>query len=254
MRWVTVLQEALQEENRLLLVQQPIIPLTQPDGEVCYELLLRMRQQGNDQLVLPGAFLAAAERYNLSIKLDHWVVTHAIRWLADHPEHVKTLSLCTINLSGLSLSDDRFLGYLRDTLQTSGIAPHKLCFEITETAAIANLGTANRFIRALRDQGCHFALDDFGSGFCSLNYLKNLPVDFLKIDGMFIKNIDTDPIDTTMVQSINDIAHKMGKRTIAEFVENDRTLHIIKDIGIDYAQGYVFGRPTPLSQLLDKKP
>ncbi|MCB1714460.1 MAG: EAL domain-containing protein [Candidatus Competibacteraceae bacterium] len=254
MRWVTVLKEALQEESRLLLMQQPIISLAQPDGEICYELLLRMRQQDSDQLILPGAFLAAAERYNLSIRLDHWVVTHALHWLAAHPEHVKTLSLCTINLSGLSLSDNTFLSYLRDTLKTSGIAPHKLCFEITETAAIANLGTAKRFIRALRDQGCHFALDDFGSGFCSLNYLKNLPVDFLKIDGMFIKNIDTDPIDTTMVQSINDIAHKMGKRTIAEFVENDRTLHIIKDIGIDYAQGYVFGRPTPLSQLLDKKP
>jgi len=252
MRWVTVLKESLQGNSHLLLVQQPIIPLAEDNGGLHYEILLRIQDPETAELVSPGVFLSAAERYKLSPLLDRWVIDTVFRLLAAHPAHLPALSLCTINLSGLSLSDEGFLEHLREALQTSGLAPEKLCFEITETAAIANLNTANRFIWALRDQGCRFALDDFGSGFCSFGYLKNLPVDFIKIDGMFIKNIDRDPVDATMVRAINDIAHKLGKKTIAEFVENERILAKLKTIGIDYAQGYELGRPASLTQLLSQ--
>ncbi|MGD8931122.1 MAG: EAL domain-containing protein, partial [Chromatiales bacterium] len=169
-----------------------------------------------------------------------------------HPQQLNNLHLCSLNLSGLSLSNNTFLAFVIDKLEKCHIPPHKVCFEITETVAIANLSRAIGFISGLRTLGCHFALDDFGSGLSSFAYLKNLPVDFLKIDGLFVKDILDDPMDLAMVKSINEIGKVMGKLTIAEFVENTDILEKLREIGVDYAQGYAIGRPRPIDEMLVK--
>lgn len=245
MRWVTRIQAAL-DENRFELARQPIVALSAGAGEDAhYELLLRMRDEDGN-IVLPDAFLPAAERYNLSVKLDRWVVREAFRLLTQKPDHLEQLYLCSINLSGVSLADEDFLIFVATEFASTGLPPGKVCFEITETAAIANLSGAMRFIEVLRRIGCRFALDDFGSGLSSFAYLKSLPVDFLKIDGVFVKDIVEDPIDRELVRSINEIGHVMGKRTIAEFVENREILAALGEIGVDYAQGFELGKPTLL--------
>jgi len=245
MRWVTRIQTAL-EENRFELARQPIVPLSVSSGnDSHYELLLRMRDE-DGEIVLPDAFLPAAERYNLAVKLDRWVVREAFRLLTRSPGHLEKLFLCSINLSGVSLADEDFLIFVTTEFASTGLPPAKVCFEITETAAIANLPGAMRFMEVLRRIGCRFALDDFGSGLSSFAYLKSLPVDFLKIDGVFVKDIIEDPIDRELVRSINEIGHVMGKRTIAEFVESSEILAALGEIGVDYAQGYELGKPTLL--------
>jgi diguanylate cyclase (GGDEF)-like protein len=245
MRWVNRIQTAL-EENRFELARQPIVSLSTTAGaDTHYELLLRMRDEDGN-IVLPEAFLPAAERYNLSVKLDRWVVREAFRLLTRDPDHLEQLFLCSINLSGVSLADEDFLIFVTTELASTGLPPGKVCFEITETAAIANLPGAMRFIEVLRRIGCRFALDDFGSGLSSFAYLKSLPVDFLKIDGVFVKDIAEDPIDRELVRSINEIGHVMGKRTIAEFVESQEILTALNEIGVDYAQGFELGKPELL--------
>ena len=159
--------------------------------------------------------------------------------------------MCSINLSGLSLTEDQFPEFILAAFRDTGVPADKICFEITETAAITNLTSATHLVTKLRDAGCRFALDDFGSGLSSFGYLKQLPVEFVKIDGMFVRDILEDPIDFAMVRSINEMAHVLGKRTIAEFVENDAILEAIREIGIDYAQGYGVGRPQSLANLED---
>jgi len=246
MNWVARLSRAFDEE-RFRLHWQPILALQADSREGAHgEILLRMvDDQG--QLVPPGSFLPAAERYNLMPRIDRWVVGQALRWLADHPEQ----AICgAINLSGQSLSDDRFLDYVLDELACTGVAPGRVCFEITETAAIANLTKAIRFIGALRQQGCQFSLDDFGSGLSSFGYLKNLPVDFLKIDGSFVRNMARSPIDLAMVTAINNIGHVMGLATIAEFVENEELRLLLVAQGVDFGQGYGLARPVPLEEAL----
>ena len=245
MRWVNRIHTAL-EENRFELARQPIVPLSGPtETDTHYELLLRMRDEDGN-IVLPETFLPAAERYNLSVKLDRWVVREAFRLLTRDPDHLEKLFLCSINLSGVSLADEDFLIFVTTELASAGLPPGKVCFEITETAAIANLSGAMRFIEVLRRVGCRFALDDFGSGLSSFAYLKSLPVDFLKIDGVFVKDIVEDPIDRELVRSINEIGHVMGKRTIAEFVETEEILTALGEIGVDYAQGFELGEPELL--------
>jgi EAL domain-containing protein (putative c-di-GMP-specific phosphodiesterase class I) len=181
--------------------------------------------------------------------IDRWVVRSTLSWLASYPEHLDSLSMCSINLSGHSITDDSFLHFLTGQFKHCGVPADRICFEITETAAVSNLAKATRFIETLRQQGCRFALDDFGSGMSSFAYLKNLPVDFLKIDGAFVRDIMEDEIDFAMVRSINDIGHVMGKKTIAEFVENDDILARIREIGVDFAQGYGIARPAPLENI-----
>lgn len=247
MQWVSEINRAL-EEQRLCLARQPIIPLSgsgkaRAGGH--YELLVRMKKEDGD-LAYPGAFLPAAERYNLAILLDRWVVSSAFAWLLDNPDELASLQMCAINLSGHSLGDPDFLRFLLEKFQEEHIEAENFCFEITETAAIANLGNAIHFITTLKSIGCSFALDDFGTGLSSFNYLKNLPVDYLKIDGSFISEISRDPIDRAMVQSINEIGHVMGKETIAEFVESEEILEILREIGVDHAQGFHVGRPELL--------
>ena len=158
-----------------------------------------------------------------------------------------------LNLSGASLNDDRFLDFLFDLMSQHSVPPHVLCFEITETVTIANLTKATAFMKELKEKGCRFALDDFGSGLSSFEYLKNLPVDYLKIDGCFVKEMVKDSIDCAMVASINQIGHVMGIQTIAENVENRLTLEKLRDIGVDYAQGYHLGRPEPMTEYLQRK-
>jgi len=248
MQRVTQINWAL-GEDRFRLYCQPIIPVAGGDEGAHYELLLRMEDE-EGHLVPPGNFLPAAERYNLATKLDRWVVGTGFDWLSRHPGQLESLGVCAINLSGQSLGDEEFLTFMVGQFEKVDIPPEKICFEITETAAIANLATATGFMVKLKELGCKFALDDFGSGLSSFAYLKNLPVDYLKIDGVFVKDIPDDPIDFAMVKSINEIGQLMGIKTIAEFVENDAILEKLRGLGVDYAQGYGIGKPRPLDELL----
>jgi diguanylate cyclase (GGDEF)-like protein/PAS domain S-box-containing protein len=245
MQWVARLPHAL-KEDRFQLHFMPIVPLGNEDNKgLHYEVLLRMEITGAN-LVLPNLFLPPAERYGLSTKLDRWVVGSVINWLKSHPQHLAGLCLCCINLSGHSLGDEEFLRFVADRLNEVRGLEEKICFEITETAAITRFDSAIRFIKTLKALGCRFALDDFGSGLSSFAYLKTLPVDFVKIDGIFVKDVAVDPIARAMVESINEIGHLMGKKIVAEFVENENILARLGPMGIDYAQGYALGRPRPL--------
>ncbi len=246
MRWVTRIKDALQE-NRFELYLQQIEPIQHDAQGDHYELLIRMRDE-RGHLVMPGAFLPAAERYNLASKIDRWVIGHALEWLRDNPRLLDRLHVCAINLSGQSFGNGDLLDYILERLESCRIPPTRICFEVTETAAVADIVQAARFMQTLKARGCLFALDDFGSGFSSFGYLKNLPVDFLKIDGSFVRLIATDSVDLAMVKSINEIGHLMGKRTVAEFVEDDVVREMLRDAGIDYAQGYAIGRPMPLAE------
>lgn len=243
MRLAAGITEAL-ERDQFNLYAQPIRSLNEDSQGDRFEILLRM--QGEEQAIRPGGFMPVAERFNLSTKIDYWVVDHVINWFEDNTEALERLELCSINLSALSLCDDGFQKHVLTRLKASVIPYSKICFEITETAAISNLNQARLFITALRSAGCHFALDDFGSGLSSLAYLKDLPVDMIKIDGDFIRNITTNKIDLAMVKSIADIARTMGKKTTAEYVESEEALILLKEIGVDYVQGYFLGSPRPL--------
>ena len=212
------------------------------------ELLLRMKDD-EGQLILPGAFIPAAERYGLMAQLDRWVITQTFSWIAENQQLTNSLYKLSINLSGQSFSEEYFLDFVKTRLEDFDIDATKICFEITETAAISNLMKATEFISELKALGCSFALDDFGSGFSSFAYLKNLPVDFIKIDGMFVRDIDKDSIDQEMVRSITNIARAMGKHTIAEFVENDAIKKILEGFGVDYIQGYGVSKPQSLELL-----
>ncbi|AXK40113.1 EAL domain-containing protein [Crenobacter cavernae] len=251
MEWVHRLHRAL-EEGRFCLYAQKIAPLSPRESPgLHFELLLRLHDE-HGKLVPPAAFIPAAERYNLMTSIDRWVVRTALAALAEQPQQDHPWT-CAINLSGASVGDDAFLDYLRETLLKSGVDPARICFEVTETSAIANLACATRFIRELRKLGCRFSLDDFGAGMSSFGYLKHLPVDYLKIDGSFVKDMVDDPIDHAMVEVINHIGHVMGKRTIAEFVENQATLEKLKKIGVDYAQGYGVAKPLPLADVIARE-
>ena len=246
MQWAARINNAL-EENRFELFRQTIQPLQVEEEGAHYEILLRMRDE-NGGIISPGLFIEAAERYGITPKIDRWVIRSAFRWLVSEADERERLSLCSINLSGQSLGDEKFLPFVVDQFQMSGIDATKICFEITETAAIASYSQANRFINALKELGCKFALDDFGTGLSSFGYLKHFPVDFLKIDGSFVKEILHDPIDREMVRSINEIGHLTGKQTIAEFAENEEIITMLRGMGIDYAQGYGVSEPKRVTR------
>ena len=238
------------EDNRLTLYYQSVVPVgghNKSPGHV--EILVRMISISGD-IVPPGSFIPVAERFGQMTGIDKWVVKHAVEWLSERWYGHAPPKLM-INLSGQSIGDETFLPYILDSLNSENIPPGSICFEITETAAMANLDKALAFIQALKSKGCEFALDDFGSGLSSFAYLKKLPVDYLKIDGVFVKEIVNDPIDAAMVKSINEIGHVMGKKTIAEFVENEAILEMLQTIGVDYAQGYGIALPKPLNELVN---
>lgn len=247
MEWVSGIRQAL-SEDRFRLYYQPIVPLQGSGREVNYELLLRMDGEGGG-LTMPTAFLPAAERFNLIPAVDRWVVDHALSWLEARPGHMDLLNSCAINLSGLSLGAEDFLAWILARLDAAQVDPGKICFEITETAAIRNLSVATEFMRRLRHLGCRFALDDFGSGLSSFAYLKNLPVDSIKIDGVFVRDMVGNPVNHALVKSINEIGHVMEKRTVAEFVESDAVRRTLAGIGVDYAQGFGIAMPRPVEDM-----
>jgi len=235
------------EEDRFVLFCQEIMPTSGTCARRHHEVLVRMRD-ANQGLLPPGGFIPAAERYGLIVELDRWVLKNTVRWLSTQALDPATLTLA-VNISGSSLSDRSFLDYVVDQLHTYSAPARSLCFEITETCAIANYTAAERFMKVLKEMGCQFALDDFGTGLSSFHYLKNLPVDYLKIDGGFIRDLTRHQVDVAMVRAINDIAHVLNTRTIAEFVESEAILSLVRELGIDYAQGFAIGRPAPLEDL-----
>jgi EAL domain-containing protein (putative c-di-GMP-specific phosphodiesterase class I) len=249
MQWVTRIQRAL-EEDRLRLSWQEIRRTDGVEERIRHvELLLRMVDDDGSE-ILPMAFIPAAERYSIMPALDSWVIEETLRlcqrYLAtDCEQHY----LFAVNLSGASLKDPAFRRMLLERLQESPDQGPHLCFEITETAAIGNLAVVNEFIGAMRSFGCRFALDDFGSGLSSFTYLKNLKVDYLKIDGAFVRDIASNPIDLSMVEAIHRIGHQMGLKTVAEYVESEQTRVLLRQIGVDYVQGNGVHCPEPLERL-----
>ena len=241
MQWAARITTAL-EDGRFELYRQEILPLQAEEPGSHYEILLRMRDE-QGKVVTPEQFITAAERYGITPAIDRWVVENTFRWLVSEADERDKLALCSINLSGQSLADDKFLPFVIERFHRTGLDARKICFEITETAAIASYSQAIRFIHALRELGCRFALDDFGTGLSSFGYLKHFPIDFLKIDGSFVKEILRDPIDREMVRSINEIGHLTNKKTIAEFAENEEIITMLRGLGVDYAQGYGVGHP-----------
>lgn len=242
-QWLVQLQEAL-DQDRFQLNYQAIMPIQDTDGATHYEILLRMiDDKGN--IVPPGAFIPAAERYQMMGKIDRWVIKNTFDWMDNYWEK-NDKEVFAINLSGQSIADTSLLDEIKEWIGQSSFDPKHLSFEITETAAISNLKVAQHFINDLKSLGCGFALDDFGSGLSSFGYLKNMPVDYLKIDGIFIRDIVSDPIDRAMVEAIHNVGRVLKLKTIAEFVENEDIIEILKEIGVDYAQGYCLDRPKPL--------
>jgi len=247
-RWLRQVQQAI-ELGRFRLLVQAIEPLGAGPGRGRHgELLLRML--GDDgELVTPDSFLAAAERYELMPAIDRWVVDAAFALLEQERGPLSTFGVCAINLSGQSFADPESLRLILRRLDESTIAPAKVCFEITETAAIADLDAACEYIRTVKDRGCRFALDDFGSGVSSFGYLRRLPVDYLKIDGSFVQRMAEDGTDRAMVESINRMAHVLGMQTVAEYVPDARTLELLRRIGVDFAQGSAVQEPQPLGEV-----
>jgi len=241
MGWASRVRDAFENDN-FSLAFQPIISVA--SGAINdYEVLLRMHRKNGD-IILPGGFMPAAERFGLVHNVDRWVVTKALTQLDELSAKFNNNLRFAINLSGRAFEDKQLLPLIRGLIDDSQLSASQLTFEITETAAIANLRDASKFISRLKDLGCEFALDDFGSGFCSFSYLKKLPVDKLKIDGAFVKNLAESHVDQAMVLSMNQIAHALGKKTIAEFVENEQTLQLLKSYGVNFAQGNYLGIPT----------
>lgn len=245
MHWVTRLTHAFQNDQ-LQLYCQPIMSLSNDTELKHYEILLRLRN-GRAGPVLPGTFLPAAERYDVILKIDRWVLERTLQWLAASAERVETLDMCSINLSRRSLADPSFHAFAADLIDASTVPARKLCFEITEHGAIADMQKTIAFIRALSSRGCRFSLDDFGTGMTSFSYLKQLPVDFIKIDGSFIQMMSSSEVDYEMVRFTNDISHMMGRLTIAEYVTDPAILASLRNIGVDFAQGYCIGKPSPLA-------
>ena len=246
-RWVSRLYKAL-DEDRFEIYYQDIIP-ADPQKDILHrEFLLRLLDE-NGKLVPPMSFIPAAERYNLMTNIDKWVVQHGLTQFKRHMD-AGINYICSINISGQSLAQIEFLRYVIDIIDKTEVDPTKICFEITETMAIANISHASKFINTLKGMGCLFSLDDFGSGLSSFAYLKNLNVDYLKIDGCFVRNMLEDEIDHAMVKSITEVGHVMNLKTIAEFVETEAIMDELKKIGVDYGQGFGLCKPTPLRDLL----
>jgi diguanylate cyclase (GGDEF)-like protein len=248
MLWVTRLSEAL-NNDRFQLYCQPIAPLSISESDPShYEILVRLQDQ-NGNLSPPGAFIPAAERYDMIALLDRWVIDHVFDYLQQCRQRKRVRF--AINLSAKSLGDMSLLDYIESRIRSGDVSGQEICFEITESAAVTSLSAARHFITSLKELGCHFSLDDFGRGMSSFSYLKTLPVDYLKIDGSFIKEIVVDPVGRAMVNAINQVAHTMHLQTIAEFVESQAIMNELQQMEIDYAQGYHICKPFPISELTD---
>lgn len=248
MRWINRLTRAL-EKNEFRLYYQSIVPLRDShDLRAKLELLLRLKDEVSGGVILPLDFIPAAERYNLMPQIDRWVIRTALGHYHRFREKSGTEHVFSINLSGESFSDESLVNFIKHEIKKNQVPPENICFEITETAAVHNLNNALGFIKELKSIGCTFSLDDFGAGLSSFAYLKNLPVDYIKIDGIFIKNLDSDPISQAMVEAVHKIGRAMGVQTIAEYVSSSVVRELLTQIGIDYAQGYEVHRPSPLDE------
>jgi diguanylate cyclase (GGDEF)-like protein/PAS domain S-box-containing protein len=244
MHWMTRLGHAFQQDQ-LMLYCQPIVALGDGGQPAYYEILVRLKD-GRARPITPGSFLPAAERYNVILKIDRWVLARTLAWMEANPEQAARLEMCSINLSRRALGDEEFHQFAAELVERAHALAGKLCFEMTENAALADLARTRAFIDSLSPHGCRFALDDFGTGATSFSYLKQLPVDFIKIDGSFIQAMNASDVDFEMVRFTNDISHMMGRRTIAEHVTDPQIAEQLKRIGVDFAQGYWVGRPRPL--------
>jgi len=249
MQWAVRVDKAL-DEDALHLRCQKILPIqSDPTLQPHYEILLGLSDDygGQDEL---GAFIKAAEHHKRMVEVDRWVIRRAFEWISDHENQLLGIASFSINLSGSSLNDERLISFIGNQVRATGVPIEKICFEITETAGITNLSDAADFINTIKSIGCKFSLDDFGSGMSSYAYLKNLPVDFLKIDGVFVKDIARNTSDYAVAKSVCEIGHFLGKTVIAEFVQDRETVAVLRDIGVDYVQGYGVERPRPLDALL----
>lgn len=245
MGWVPKIHEALESSN-LILYGQAIEPTkSESTASTHVEILVRMLGH-NGEVIPPGAFLPAAERYGIMPKIDRWVISNTLRWMEAQQALGNAVPVCAINISGISMSDIKFRDFLLEELSSTSVPTANICFEMTETAAVSQLSSAIEFMTTIKNAGCQFALDDFGSGMSSFNYLKNMPVDYVKIDGAFVSPLMSDETCVVMVRAIGDIARVMGIKTIAEFVENEDIRRRLIDLDIDYVQGYGVGKPQPL--------
>ena len=242
LQWITRIKKALEQDN-FVLALQAVKPVSKANASAHNEVLLRMVDDNGD-LVPPMSFIPAAERYDIMPSLDKWVISSTFRMISELQPRSAKADIYNINLSGQTLCNTDILEFIRRQLDSHGIDASHICFEITETAVIANLSLAIDFISKMKELGCMFALDDFGSGLSSFAYLKKLPVDFLKIDGEFVRDIIDDPMDRAIVSAINDIGHEIGLTTVAEYVENEEILQLIKELGVDYVQGYRVDKPA----------
>jgi EAL domain-containing protein (putative c-di-GMP-specific phosphodiesterase class I) len=245
--YVTLVRRAL-ADDRLTIYGQPIAPTGDDDGRLRLEVLVRVINEDGSVLE-PARFISAAERFGLVRRIDEWVLRATLDQLTAQPAALERMELCMLNLSAHSIQDADFLDTAMWLIQRSEVPSTSLAFEITESAAISRLGSAQRFIAALAELGVRFAIDDFGEGFSSFRHLKQLDVDFIKIDGGIIRNIADDPIDRAMARSVHQLGNAMGLETIAEFVEGDAIMSAVREIGIDFAQGYGIGQPEPLADL-----
>lgn len=254
MEWVTELDKAL-NEDRLVLNCQRITPVSRSGNvhDEHYEILLTMRDELGETMP-PTDFIIAAETYNRMTAIDRWVIERVLNWMSINRDQLDYFGGFSINVSGHSINDETFPDFVLEQFSASQAPTGKVCFEITETAAIANLDNAIDFMNRMKIIGCQFSLDDFGTGLSSYSYLRNLPVDYVKIDGVFVKDIANNPGDYAVVRSINEIGHYMGKKTIAEYVEDAEVLARLQEIGVDYAQGWEIERPQPLEDLRISRP
>jgi EAL domain-containing protein (putative c-di-GMP-specific phosphodiesterase class I) len=244
MHWTARISKAL-EEDRFRLYQQPIVGMLDQNRNHLEMLLRMIDEEGN--MVPPGAFMPAAERYGLMPELDRWVISEVFEHISRNVHDASSDRVFGINLSGDSINDSQLLSFILEEKARTGISLTNVCFEITETVAISNLSKATLFINELRNYGCQFALDDFGSGLSSFAYLKSLPVNYLKIDGGFVRDVSRDDIDRAMVESIQQVGKVMHLSTIAEHVEDEMTLNVLRKIGVDFVQGYHLGRPEAIA-------
>ncbi len=249
---VSLIQQAI-DQHQFELYYQLIVPLQAQGGGVHYEMLLRLKDN-QGKAVSPAVFIPLAERFGLMQHIDRWVFNQVLDSLEAHPAHLDELEKVAINLSGLSLGDEQLLSHILQRFAGSRVPPAKICFEITETAAVTNMASAGRFIQALKQIGCRFALDDFGAGMSSFSYLKNMAVDFVKIDGSFVRNMALDATDYAMVKAIAEIAVSLGKTTIAEFVTDQQVSQLLTELGVAYGQGYALHQPQPWLALLTAAP
>lgn len=254
MRWALRIREAI-DRNLFELDCQSITPVhgKRAGGGRHFEVLLRMRDPETGERLAPDHFIPAAERFQLGVSLDRHVVNLTLGWLEARGEAAESVGLCAINLTAASLVDEGFANFLYQRVKNGRLSPRKICFEVTETSAVRDLDRAQALISRMRSLGCSFALDDFGTGFCSFNYLRTLDVDYFKIDGSFVRDLESSSLSMAVIRSITDIAHVLDKKTIAEHTENDAIFASLRELGVDYAQGYGIHRPEPIEKFFARE-